>query len=243
MEAFVVALVPFLLVAAVFLVVWQIARHYERRRTDAFRQVADDLGFHFEGAESALAARFNSLRLFSQGHTKKVSNLMRGSGQNAEVCIFDYSYTVGSGKNKNTYRQTAVCLESPDLQIPDFELRPEHFFHRIGSMFGYQDIDFADYPEFSRKYLLRGTSEAAIRRVFDVDVVARIESLDGVSIEGDANRLVFYRHAKRGRPEELRRLLEEAFGVFTVLRQTRSETEPVSVMEAVDVERLHEVGI
>lgn len=211
-------------------VIIYLAWRYERKRTEALRQVAGELGFQFAEDDPAVMDRFGTLRLFSQGHSKKVRNVLRGTGQNAEVCILDYSYTVGGGKNRKTYRQTAVCLGSPDLQIPDFELRPEHLFHRIGGLFGYQDIDFGDYPEFSRKYLLRGTNEAAIRSVFDAAVVGHIESLDRAYIEGHPGQLVFYRHTKRARPEEVRGLLEEAFGVFALLKGARADQEPAPEM-------------
>lgn len=229
MEAFgIVTLVAagFALVGVIIHFAWR----YERKRAEALRQAASELGFQFAEDDPSLPDRFGSLRLFSQGHSKKVRNVLRGAGQNAEVSILDYSYTVGGGKNKRTYRQTAVCLESPELRIPDFELRPEHLFHRIGGLFGYQDIDFGDYPEFSRKYLLRGTNEPAIRSVFDAAVVAHLESLDRAYVEGHPGQLVFYRHAKRVRPEEVRGLLEEAFGVFALLKGARADEAPAPEM-------------
>ena len=212
---------------------------YERKRTEALQQIAAELGFDFSPGGDLVhspADRFAALRLFSQGRSRKVRNLMRGAGQNAEVSIFDYSYTVGSGKNKKTYRQTVICLESPALQIPDFELRPEHLFHRIGGLFGYQDIDFGDYPEFSRKYLLRGPNEAAIRSAFDAAIVAHLESLDRAYVEGHSGQLVFYRHAKRVRPEEVRGLLEEAYGVFALLRGAHTAGEPSTEIAGADAD-------
>lgn len=206
----------------------------ERKRTEALRQTAQELGFQFtaDDLEHGTANRFASLRLFSQGHSRKVANLLRGAGQNAEVSIFDYKYTVGSGKNKTTHRQTVVCFESPELDLPEFELRPEHLFHRIGGLFGYQDIDFGDYPEFSRKYLLRGTDEPAIRERFDAAVVERIERLDRAWIEGNRRQLVFYRQAKRARPEEIRPLLEEAFGVFALVKGNYATADRTESKEA-----------
>lgn len=212
-------------VAAVVGLAFYWAWKYERNRTEAFRGVAEELGFAFSAEPSGTADRFGGLRIFSQGHSKRVRNQLSGAGESAEVSLFDYSYTVGSGKNKTKHSQTVVCLESPELELPQFELRPEHFFHRIGGVFGYQDIDFGDFPEFSRKYLLRGPDEPAIRSVFDAAVVSHVEGLDRVCLEGGGRQLVFYRHAKRVRAEELRPLLEEAFGVFAVLRGSRESLE------------------
>jgi hypothetical protein len=46
--------------------------------------------------------------------------------------------------------------------MPHFALRPEKAWHKIGSWFGHQDIDFDSHPRFSSTYLLRGGDESAI---------------------------------------------------------------------------------
>ena len=50
--------------------------------------------------------------------------------------------------------------------MPRFELKPEGFFDRIGSVLGGHDIDFAEDPEFSRACRLKGPDEPAIRETF-----------------------------------------------------------------------------
>ena len=64
---------------------------------------------------------------------------------------FDYRYTTGSGKNSHTYRQTVVFFRSPEVDLPQFELKPQSFLHGIGKLFGYQDIDFAFPSEVLKK--------------------------------------------------------------------------------------------
>jgi len=47
-------------------------------------------------------------------------------------------------------------MDCNKLKLPFFELKPENTFHKIGQVFGYQDIDFEAFPNFSKGYLLRG---------------------------------------------------------------------------------------
>jgi hypothetical protein len=192
----------------------------EKKRVEQLLQMAQELGFEFQTVgDAALLSRLNRFHLFSQGHSKKQSNLMRGKTQDLEVAIFDYRYTTGSGKNSHTWNHTVICFHFDGPPLPEFSLRPESFAHKIGAWFGYQDIDFADDPSFSHKYLLRGSNEPAIRELFTGNVRRHFDQKPGLSVEGSGDTLVFYRHATRVKPEAIRGLLEDGFAVYGLLRQ------------------------
>src|SRR2546422_3151571 len=48
-------------------------------------------------------------------------------------------------------------------RLPTFMLTPEDLRAKLAVLFGGQDVDFDDSPEFSRRYRLRGTDEDAVR--------------------------------------------------------------------------------
>ncbi len=91
-------------------------------------------------------------------------------------------------------------------------------FHKIGSAFGYQDIDFASHPTFSKQYLLRGSDEMAVRNTFSDDLLAYFEQRKGLSAEGDGDRLVFYRISKRVPPKDISSFMEQGFALFSFLK-------------------------
>ncbi|MFA4947427.1 MAG: hypothetical protein WC674_02830, partial [Candidatus Krumholzibacteriia bacterium] len=93
--------------------------------------------------------------------------------------------------------------------LPAFTMRPENVFHKLGSMMGYQDIDFESNPVFSKKYLLRGPDDAAIRNAFTSRVLMFFESEPGLCVEADGRKLIVYRHSVRTKPEVLRESLEK----------------------------------
>lgn len=203
---------------------------HERKRTAQFQRIAAELSFEFFGDnDRGLLAHLADFTLFSQGRSRKMKNLMQGTSSETAVSIFDYRYTVGSGKNSSTHKQTVICFQSDRLNLPNFVLRPERWYHKIGSMFGYQDINFGDFPEFSRKYLLRGDNEQGVRDLFTADVVDFFEQLDGVCAEGHVGKLVVYRAGKRAKPADVRAFLKECFGVFSEL--THSTTEELTSAE------------
>ncbi len=213
---------PFLIVGAVivFVVVAIVASiWYERKRTQKISEVASEMGLAFyPSGDPVLVSQLAAFHLFSQGRGRSITNMIHGNTGDVDVGIFDYKYTVGSGKNSSTWRQTVIAFESADLDLPHFAVRPENLFHKIGKAFGYQDIDFDTHPKFSSTYLLRGTDETRIRALFRAEVLLYLENKAGVSVEGMGRRLVFYRPGQRSQPESIRSLMEEGFELFGLFR-------------------------
>jgi len=196
--------------------------YIEKKRTEAMRQAALRLGFNFfPKGDPTFLSEMAAFHLFQQGHTRLLKNLMRGESSDADVAMFDYRFTVGSGKNQHTKNQTVICFRLSDLNLPVFSLSPENIMHKIGSMFGYQDIDFEHHPEFSKRYLLRGPDETRIRTLFKDSVLRFFEQKQPLCVEGAENRLIFYRSSKQVKPEALNSFVEEGTAVLGVLRSGR----------------------
>ena len=139
---------------------------------------------------------------------------MEGEANKVELAIFDYQYTTHGGQHPQTHRQSLLFIRSPKLNLPDFSLRPENVFHKIGGSFGYKDINFETHPIFSKSYLLRGENEAAIRGLFNNELLNFIQSQQKICIEGSGDQIIFYRHKSRVKPEEVESFMKEGFQVF-----------------------------
>ena len=199
-------------------VAWAI---HERKRTDALRLAAQKMGFEFHpNGDTLLLSRLKRFHLFSTGRSRRMTNMLHGHAQGIELAIFDYKYTTGGGKNSHTWRQTVACFRSERLNLPDFSLRPEHVFHKIGGLLGFQDIDIDQYPDFSRSYLLKGSDEEAVRGVFGDPVLAFYERTTGLSTEGAGDCLIHYRSSRRIKPSEVMSFMEDGFGVFELFAAT-----------------------
>src|SRR5687768_9236876 len=99
-------------------------------------------------------------KLFKKGHHRKICPIIIIDEGNLEyTCVFDYSYTISSKNSRRVFRQTVFFRYSKALALPHFVMVPEKWYHRVGTYFGMQDIDFVEYPSFSKRYLLRGDDE------------------------------------------------------------------------------------
>ena len=140
-------------VGIVALIVYLVIR-YERKRREAMKTTAQMLGFQYEQkAGMDAAGEAEAFHLFHVGHSKKIRNLMTRDDGTVRNRIYDYQYTTGGGQNSHTAIQTVFHFESQRLNLPAFILRPENVFHKIGKTFGYKDINFDAYPDFSNKIL------------------------------------------------------------------------------------------
>jgi hypothetical protein len=195
------------------------ASYLGTKRANEVGLAARDMGLSFiRKVDPMLLSRLEGFHLFSQGHSKTISNLIHGEINGTEVMIFDYRYTVGGGKSSSTHSQTVICMRSDRLNLPAFSLRPENVLHRIGSVFGYQDIDFSESPAFSEKYLLRGPNEQAIRAVFNRRVLSFFEDfyINTFCTEADGNQLIYYRENDSIKPDSIRSFLSRGFEVLNI---------------------------
>ena len=189
-----------------------------KRRTADFKEQADQMGLQFVDDPNGKAYReFDKFKLFNRGRSRRMTNLVEGDSGDVKISIFDYRFTTGSGKQSTTHNQTIIALKSQLLGCPEFTMRPEGFFDRIGSAMGLKDINFDTHPEFSKLFVLKGPDEAAIRNFFAPTVLEFFEGQPKISLEASGDTMFFYRNRTRRKPEELKDLLAQAYEAFGVL--------------------------
>jgi hypothetical protein len=192
--------------------------HLAKKRREGFMEVADSMGltFHPEGSHELLS-KLGDFKLFNQGRARKMKNLIQGDSGEVSIAIFDYQYTTGSGKQTRTHNQTIVALQSSQLNPPDFTMRPEGFFDKIGSALGFQDIDFESHPAFSKSFVLQSSNEPAIRQYFTPSLLEFFESKPGISVEAQFGKMFFYRSGRCIKPAQAKDHLAQAYEVFGVM--------------------------
>lgn len=181
-------------------------------------QHAESMGLTFiPDGDADLLDRLSVFKLFNQGHSRKMKNLIQGDSGEVNIAIFDYQYTTGGGKNQQTHLQSIVALQSNQLVCPDFTMRPERMFDKLGSALGFQDIDFESHQMFSSSFVLQGSDEAAIRKYFDQSVLDFFSAKPGISVEAQTGTLFFYRARQRIQPREIKDNLAQAYEVFGMM--------------------------
>ena len=183
------------------------------------RQTAHELKMKFtEADEYGMIALLRDFHLFKKGGGKTITNMLTHASQLMEdkINIFDYKYTVSTGKSAHTFRQTVFFINSKRLAMPEMLMKPEHFFHRLGNWLGLQqDIDFEEHKDFSHQYLLQGEDEAHVRRAMNQDEVIRFFTVEKEwSLESIGFFMIFYQHEKLIPSHQIKYLHERGMMLF-----------------------------
>lgn len=222
------------LVALVGLMIVVVVVQYsqEQERQKQLRAVAHRQGYRFSAAaDPALLAALSHFHLFSQGRSRKISNLLQKEVEDIAVSIFDYRFTTGGGEHSHTHRQTVALFRAEQLRLPGFTLRPEGVLDKLGSFVGYQDIDFEAHLEFSDTYLLRGVDEARIRETFTDTVLAYYAGRGGLCTEGNGQQIIYYRASQQVAPESIARFLGQGLEVVKLFYDREDVPEDVDLLE------------
>ena len=167
------------------------------QRTEELQMLADQLGMNFARKEEwGLIALLKDFKLFRIGGSQKITNLMSKKDEwlESESHIFDYKYTVSTGKSSVTYSQTVFFVNSKKLGLPHFWMKPETFFHKIGHFLGIKDINFEAFPQFSDQYYLKGNDEDYIRATMNERVLHFFTIEKNWNLEGINYFMIFYCH-------------------------------------------------
>lgn len=215
METWVIVILVFLGVGLIGLAIFQLVRYFERVRREGLERFATELSLDFfPDEQSDLMQRLQAFKLFNAGHSRKMVNVIVGRTEVVNIAIFDYRYITGSGKHQHVHNQTVVAMESDELDIPSFTLRPESLFDWFGSVLGFQDIDFEEHPQFSKMFVLKGENEQVIRKFFDAELLDFFAEKKGITFEAIPGRFIYFRGGRKTNVESMRDYLEEGYSVY-----------------------------
>lgn len=177
---------------------------------------------YFPTDEWGMNALLQDFRLFKRGRRKVIDNVIRyvDPMMDTEVNMFDYSYTVSMGKGRKVHRQTVFFIRSKQLALPEFFMEPEHVFHRVGEWLNLtRDIDFIEFPEFSRQYLLQGEDEEYIRHKMSPQLLRYFTVEKDWTLEGINFFMIFYQNRKLLAPNDIRMFYKKGMGIFAALQE------------------------
>lgn len=208
---FIVAMVAF--GAAVFGLSWWL----NKKRTEKMQSYSESRGYTFEGDAHTIGMQLDAFKLFTQGHSSRIRNAMRGAKETGAIHICDYQYSTGSGKNRTTHHQTIALLHTPGRRAPHFFIRRQaRFFDAVGKLFGGQDINFDEDPDFSNKYVLQGAGDEDVLRRFMTpglrELLTRLADRNLV-VEVNGELMLIHQSRRLGKHDDIDALLADAVNI------------------------------
>jgi len=217
--------------------------YFNKKRSDRIAKMGRDMGFSYEenaATDPGLMGIINKIsgnpgpantienflpdsELLKWGHSRSVGNLISGNIKGREWKAFDYNYTTGSGRSSHQHCQT-IFVSRLRVSAPAFVLGPEGFFDKLGDIVLKQDIDFESYPDFSKKYCLKGQDKDAVKGLFNPELIKLIENTPKkIAIQSDGKMLAFFIPGEKSKPEDWFQRIEEASKIFDLIDPKRRE--------------------
>jgi hypothetical protein len=119
-----------------------------------FKEFAQSVGFTYVGSGSLDTVKG---KLFGLGNNAQIYNLITGTVQNFNVRLFAYSFDIGTGKNKTTFKYSVFEIVFPEAAMPEMGVNGKK---------GLMHID-CPVPKFDEKLSLEGD--------FNEDFTVRIQ--------------------------------------------------------------------
>lgn len=187
-----------------------LARGLGKKRREAYEAYCLTRGYTFERERPRAERRYEDVfDLFRAGRSKKWGYTITGKRNGFPFTAFEYRWVTGSGNSSSHHRMHAIVWEAAEPSLPKFALTPEGVLARLGELFGMQDIDFPESPEFSRAYRLKGKDEAAIRDLFTSETRAFFAATPDQKVAGGGHALFWWHAGRLPKPEQLDEYLEE----------------------------------
>ena len=203
----------FFAVVTIAIVLYFIFAGPGKHRADQIKKIADKLGFSFANpGKLEILDQLKELRIFQVAEdSQQIGLALHKKTSTANWEIFDYQYSVCSGRRSATYIQTVACVTIKDLNLPHFFIEPESFLDRLGEKLKKKDIVFEEYPDFSKNYVLQADDEQEIKKLFTLDIIAFFEnSKKALTIEVLGDKIVIYYLKTEVLPNELGSFFAEA---------------------------------
>ncbi|MCK4506731.1 MAG: hypothetical protein KAW14_14035 [Candidatus Aegiribacteria sp.] len=201
-------------------IIWMVFL-FEKKRTSAWESISHRLGAKFTPKDTERHTRF-PFRLFNSGSNRKMKNYLEWESEGIRIHLADYQYTTyhntGRGRSSKVHKQTICILEKEGLDLPVTFLRGQvALLDWVGEKFGAQDIEFADDPEFSKAFVIKG-DEVRTPQVFGHELrqhfLQQKKTFKTFEMSGNALMINF---GKRRKPEEYADLVAIAMPVFYML--------------------------
>jgi len=164
----------------------------ERARQD----VAKKMGFSCHTSSSAnkdLLKTLLSFSLFSHSDDAQITFSMRRHAPDEDIIACDCRSTAGLAHWKKVRRETVLILRSDRLALPPFSLYTSTAPRRLLDLVLSRRIAVAGHPVFSKEYLLHGSDENAIMKLFCTPVLRLLEDMKPANLEGRGDMLIMYR--------------------------------------------------
>ncbi len=192
-------------------------RHLSERATE-LKSFASEHGFSFKEKKIANSLKYKGFPVQRGSSIRFEENIIQKPKGRPKLEIADVTLAEIQLTSTEETPVTMLHVAGNGRSIPDFALEPESMHTKWSELVGGKDLNFKDYPNFSKRYYLRGYNESAVRDFFNSDIINFFENHEELHVEAHDNNLLIFK----------RRGLMSASEIQSALKFTEELTQVIS---------------
>jgi len=191
-----------------------------RKRREALAAWAGQLGLAFAPDKVGdLDERYPAFTCLREGSNRYAYNVVSGNRHERQVLAFDYHYettsTNSKGETETSHYYFSAVIVGSAVPLKPLLIRPEGFFDKVKSFFGFEDINF-ESAEFSRKFFVQAPDRKWAYDVLHPRAIEFLLASPVFSLAFDARSVIAWRGATF-KPEEFMQALTLVCGLLDQL--------------------------
>lgn len=195
-------------------------RQKEKKRTkDLMQLAAKTKGFVFyAGGNDVFFEEMHGFILFKRGFGGTIRNVMEITRGDIAWKVFDFAFKTHGHHISVTWSQTVAFMRTEGFIFPEFILIRKKFFKSAADIRCKNNVEFKDFPEFSKKYCLEGKDVSSVLQFFTPPVIRFFLVKDmQMTIEAKDDQIIFYRFNKQTNPKDIEGFIAEVSQIMQVV--------------------------
>ena len=140
--------------------------------------------------------------------------------KNQSFSLFDLSYSEGAFITKEDLKASFLLFDSP-VDLPVFVLDKEDFKSNLYHWADFNDVNFSNHPDFSRRFHLSGDDQKALHKLFSPELIFFFESHPIFHLESNGSRLLIKGKDRLSSIQEIKIMLAFAKDLCSLLGKDR----------------------
>ncbi|MEK9612645.1 MAG: SulP family inorganic anion transporter [Flavobacteriaceae bacterium] len=140
--------------------------------------------------------------------------------KNQSFSLFDLSYSEGAFITKEDLKASFLLFDSP-VSLPVFVLDKEDFKSNLYHWADFNDVNFSNHPDFSRRFHLSGNNPKALKELFSPELIFFFESHPIFHLESNGSRLLIKGKDRLSSIQEIKIMLTFAKDFRSLLEKIR----------------------
>ena len=182
-------------------------------RQTRLQNLANENDYKYSNQVNWNTSYLTNFHFFEVRPIERKENCLQGTFKGSDVSweITDVTFNEGAAFTAETFYTTLMVLRL-NKKIPVFTMEKEGLFEKIIdkviALTGYKDIDFEMYPDFSKKFLLKGKEETEIQSFFTPEIIKFFENHQIYHLESNGEALIIFDKIKLARTDETLAFIE-----------------------------------